>query len=68
MDERMRFVIRLKDGESMAALCREFQISRKTGYKVFERYEECGLEGLTDRARRPCYANQLPAQIEASIV
>lgn len=52
MDERIRFVIRLKDGESMAALCREFQISRKTGYKIFERYEECGLEGLTARARR----------------
>ena len=69
MDERVRFVIRLKDGESMAALCREFGISRKTGYKIFERYEECGLEGLTDRARRPHrYANQLPAQIEAAIV
>ena len=69
MDERMRFVIRLKDGESMAALCREFRISRKTGYKIFERYEECGLEGLTDRARRPLrYANQLPEQIEAAIV
>ena len=37
MDERMRFVIRLKDGESMAALCREFGISRKTGSKVFQR-------------------------------
>ena len=49
MDERMRFVIRLKDGESMASLCREFGISRKTGYKIFERYEECGLEGLSDR-------------------
>src|SRR5580658_7278682 len=69
MDERIRFVIRLKDGESMAALCREFQISRKTGYKIFERYEECGLEGLTDRARRPHrYANQLPEQLEAAIV
>ena len=69
MDERIRFVIRLKDGESMAALCREFQISRKTGYKIFERYEECGLAGLTDRARRPHrYANQLPEQIEAAIV
>ena len=53
MDERIRFVIRLKDGESMASLCREFVISRKTGYKIFERYEECGLEGLTDRARCP---------------
>ena len=69
IDERMRFVIRLKDGENMAALCREYGISRKTGYKIFERYEECGLEGLSDRTRRPVrYANQLPAQIEAAIV
>ena len=69
MDERMRFVIRLKDGESMACLCREFGISRKTGYKIFERYEECGWEGLSDRTRRPFrYANQLPEQIEAAIV
>jgi len=29
MDERMRFVIRRKDGESMASLCREFGISAK---------------------------------------
>jgi transposase len=69
MDERMRFVIRLKDGESMASLCREFGISRKTGYKIFERYEQCGLEGLTDRTRRPFrYANRLPEQVEAAIV
>jgi transposase InsO family protein len=69
MDERMRFVVRLKDGESMASLCREFGISRKTGYKIFERYEECGLEGLSDRTRRPFrYANQLPEQLEAAIV
>ena len=69
MDERMRFVIRLKDGESMASLCREFGISRKTGYKIFERYQECGLEGLSDRSRRPFrYANQLPEQVEAAIV
>lgn len=69
MDERMRFVIRLKDGENMATLCREFGISRKTGYKILERYEECGLEGLNDRARRPVrYANQLPPQIESAIV
>lgn len=69
MDERMRFVIRLKDGESMASLCREFEISRKTGYKILERYEQCGLEGLSDRTRRPFrYANQLPEQVEAAIV
>jgi transposase len=69
MDERMRFVIRLKDGESMAGLCREFGISRKTGYKIYQRYEQCGLDGLTDRARRPFrYVNQLPEQVEAAIV
>jgi hypothetical protein len=43
MDQRMRIVIRLKDSESMASLCREFGISRKTGYKILERYEESGL-------------------------
>jgi len=69
MDERVRFVIRLNDGESMAGLCREFGISRKTGYKIVERYQECGLEGLTDRARRPHrYANSLPQQLESAIV
>ena len=53
----------------MASLCREFGISRKTGYKIFERYEECGLEGLSDRTRRPFrYANQLREQVEAAMV
>src|SRR6202521_4241713 len=66
MDERVRFVGRLLDGEKMVALCREFAISRKTGYKIFDRYKEYGLEALTDRSRRPWrYANQLPQQVEA---
>jgi transposase InsO family protein len=69
MDERLRFVARLLDGESMSEVCREFGISRKTGYKIFTRYKDQGLEALTDRSRRPVrYANQLPAQIESQIV
>jgi transposase InsO family protein len=69
MDERVRFVARLLDGEKMAALCREFAISRKTGYKIFDRYKESGLEALTDRSRRPWrYGNQLPQQVEATIL
>jgi putative transposase len=69
MDERLRFVARLLDGEKMAVLCREFDISRKTGYKIFERYKNCGLQGLTDRSRRPYrQANKLPLQIEKLIV
>jgi transposase len=52
MDERLRFVGRRLAGEPMAELCRELGISRKTGYKIFERYQECGVQGLTDRSRR----------------
>src|SRR5262245_63857007 len=51
-DERLRFIARLLDGESMTALCAEFGISRKTGYKIYDRYKDCGLQGLTDRSRR----------------
>lgn len=69
MDERLRFVARVLDGEKMARLCREFGISRKTGYKIFSRYKDCGLEGLTDRSRRPYrQANRLPFQVEKLIV
>ena len=52
-----------------AMLCVEFGISRKTGYKIYERYKDCGVQGLTDRSRRPLrQANRLPAPIEARIM
>ncbi len=44
MDERLRFIARLLEGEKMACLCREFGISRVTGYKIYKRYKECGLD------------------------
>lgn len=69
MDERLKFVTRLRDAEQMAVLCREFDISRKTGYKIFNRYHDCGLRGLIDRSRWPYrQANQLPFQVEKRIV
>jgi hypothetical protein len=69
MDERLRFVARLLEGESMTLACREFGISRKTGYKIFNRYRQSGFESLTDRSRRPVrYANQLAPQVEGMIV
>jgi putative transposase len=65
VDERLRFVARLLDGEKMAGVCAEFGISRKTGYKIFTRYKDCGLQGLTDRSRRPYrHANRLPQAVE----
>src|SRR5688500_14288539 len=56
-------------GEKMAPLCAEFGISRKTGYKIYDRYKDCGLTAFTDRSRRPYrQANRLPAPVEATIV
>ncbi len=69
MDERLKFIARLLEGEKMAVVCREFGISRKTGYKIYNRYKDCGLEGLSDRSRRPYrHANQLPYQVERAII
>ena len=69
MDEKLRFIAKLLDGETMTAVCKEFGISRKTGYKIYNRYKEVGLEGLQERSRRPYrYANSLPFQVERSIL
>ncbi len=57
MDERVKFVARLLEGEKMTVLCKEFGISLKTGYKVFNRYKELGIDGLHDQSRRPLRPN-----------
>jgi transposase InsO family protein len=53
VDERARFVARLMGGERMVDLCREYGISRKTGHKIWKRFQECGRAGLEDRRRAP---------------
>jgi putative transposase len=59
VDERMRFVIALeKREESFAAICRQFGVSRRVGYKWLARYEEAGVEGLLDRSRAPLHHPQ----------
>lgn len=54
-EQRMQFVIRAVSGpETMTGLCREFGISRPTGYLWQHRYEQGGsLSGLAERSRRP---------------
>ncbi len=57
VEERMRFVMAIEgrqdEQESFAAVCRRFGVSRKTGYKWFERYGEGGVAGLVDQSRAP---------------
>lgn len=54
-EQRMQFVIRAVSGqEPLAALCREFGVSRPTGYLWRQRYEQTGsLAELGERSRRP---------------
>lgn len=62
---RERFVLRAQSPKgSMSALCREFGVSRKTGYKWLERFGREGLEGLKDRSRRP----RLSARVDGETV
>lgn len=69
MEERLRFVARLLDGEKMSVVCRDFGISRKTGYKIFNRYKDSGIRGLEDLSKRPYrHPNKLPFQVERSIL
>jgi putative transposase len=69
MDQKIKFIARLLEGEQMASLCREFNISRKTGYKILHRYKQFGQEAFIEQKRTPYrYANKLPVQLECLIL
>lgn len=53
MDERIEFAMKAVSCENFLALCREYGISRKTGYKWRERFVEGGLGGMEEASRRP---------------
>lgn len=57
MDERLAVCGPPARGEKMAPLCAELG-SPEDGYKIFERYKDCGLATLTDRSRRPYRAGE----------
>jgi len=63
---RAEFVLVASEPEvSKSAACREFGISRKTGYKWLRRYAALGLDGLVDRSRRP---RRSPLQVSGAVV
>jgi len=54
MSQRQEFVeLALKENANVRALCREFDITPRTGCKWIKRYREEGNHGLHDRSRRP---------------
>lgn len=71
MDQRVEFVLRAREGEeSIAELCRDYGISRPTGYLWLHRYQEVGsVTGLAERSRRPAQSPQrTSAEIEAAVL
>lgn len=66
MDQRMRFVTECRSELfTMTELVDQYGISRKTGYKWLDRYEADGVQGLTDRSRRP---HQSPLATDPDVV
>lgn len=66
MNERTEFVLRAYRGlEAFGELCREYGISRKTGYKWKQRFMERGLDGLVDESRKP---HNSPNQVDEETV
>jgi transposase len=60
MQQRVEFVLRALRAENFRALCQEFGISPKTGYKWQERFLRLGLGGMEEESRRPhSHAEQL---------
>ena len=71
MDQRVEFVLRAKEGdESHAALCRDYEISRPTGYLWLQRYHEVGsVSGLAEHSRRPLHSpRQMAEAVEAAVL
>lgn len=68
--QRLQFIAEwLKEEWSMSALCREFGVSRVTGYLWVERYSLEGSAGLKPRLRAPhTHPNQLPKEIEERLL
>ena len=67
---RRDFVTKALQGAgSFVSLCREFWISRKTGYKWKQRFLAEGMEGMAEESRRPKSSpEQLPQEQVCEIV
>src|SRR5437879_13129991 len=65
MSERVRFIARLEEGDSVVELAREFGISTKTAYKFWNRWKKDGVAGLEDRSHA---VERIPHKTPAEIV
>jgi len=67
---KQKFILLHQVGKfSMAELCRQFGISRPTGYAILKRYETEGWDALEKRSRKHHgHPNQIPSEIEEALL
>ncbi len=70
MEQRAKFIIDVLEGSySMTELCEYYGISRKSGYKWIQRYEQGGFDAIRDLSRAPhCHPHQISHQVKESII
>jgi putative transposase len=69
MEERIEFALKAMQTLNFRALCQEYEISAKTGYKWKERFLREGIKGMEEQSRRPqSHADQLPEETVCEIV
>ena len=70
MNEKVKFIAAyLNNKETISALCKRFNISRRTGHKYINNYNLNGIEGLKERSRAPhTQANRIDSEVEKSIL
>ena len=69
MEQRIEFAVRAMQTLNFRALCQEYGISAKTGYKWRERFLRKGLAGMEEESRRPrSHSEQLPEEEVCEIV
>jgi putative transposase len=70
MEERFKFIEEYRSNNwSLAEVCRRAGVSRKTGYKWLQRYEEAGMDGLRDQSRAPHqHPNEVLAEVAEAVI
>jgi transposase InsO family protein len=70
MEEKVEFICEWNSGKyTITELCKAFEISRPTAYKLIHRYEEHGIEGLLEQSKAPCnHPNKTSKEVEEKIL
>jgi transposase InsO family protein len=70
MEEKVEFICEWNSGKyTITELCKGFEISRPTAYRLIQRYEKYGIEGLLERSKAPInHPNRTKEEVKKKIL